>query len=598
MAKYKSSSTSKVDQANQVSLRDSRTGEVKTSVFTKDTQFGASNYTTNPVLKTYGDFLAYGGISGSLTRLTDGTSYLAAGSGVIISSESNGQITITAGSPLSANPLTMGSGFSPYNTAYDGTSTQSVSVLAETNKGIGVSSAGLKLYPGNLASTTSATTSWELIVADGNNVYRETINNVLNLGISATITLANAVTFGNGIEDSAGGASSYNNSVAVTLAAKIESSKGLAVSAAGIKIDPSTLTLATVATGDKVFIGDVNDADNVKYVTAQSIANLATVGTLTNPITVGNGLSPNGDTFDGSVAKTFAVAAADSTVIVNSSGVAVAKVPNALTDGNGIANFSYDGASTATISAEVVANGGLALDSSGIKLDISNLPGISPSTGDSLAFYDQSTSQCATVTIQSFKEDFIQPPIDALKTTDNTWTGKNTFEVSPTAGLTGSLQEVSSGTPYLVGGSNVTVSYNTPADGQITITAVGGGGSVPSSAPVITWQADAALTDERILTASSGFSVVNNGVDKVTLTTDPQKVPYHLSQSHESLHPLTIPGIQFSDNSYAYNKTDVYLNGALMLSGAVEDYYLQGDSSSVTFTFALEKTDSLLFKLN
>ena len=56
-------------------------------------------------------------------------------------------------------------------------------------------------------------------------------------------------------------------------------------------IDGATLTAATVATGDKVLVQDVDDSDNLKTVTAQSIADLASGG-------VGDFLA------DGSVAMT------------------------------------------------------------------------------------------------------------------------------------------------------------------------------------------------------------------------------------------------------------------------------------------------------
>ena len=50
-------------------------------------------------IKASGSLTVSGGISGSLTRLADGTSYLAAGSGITISSASNGTITIASEAP-------------------------------------------------------------------------------------------------------------------------------------------------------------------------------------------------------------------------------------------------------------------------------------------------------------------------------------------------------------------------------------------------------------------------------------------------------------------------------------------------------------------
>ena len=66
-------------------------------------------------------------------------------------------------------------------------------------------------------------------------------------------------------------------------------------------IDGATLTAATVATGDKVLVQDVDDSDNLKTVTAQSIADLASGGApegtavLSTGETVGKLLQADGD---------------------------------------------------------------------------------------------------------------------------------------------------------------------------------------------------------------------------------------------------------------------------------------------------------------
>jgi len=66
-------------------------------------------------------------------------------------------------------------------------------------------------------------------------------------------------------------------------------------------IDGATLTAATVATGDKVLVQDVDDSDNLKTVTAQSIADLAGGGApegtavLSTGETVGKLLQADGD---------------------------------------------------------------------------------------------------------------------------------------------------------------------------------------------------------------------------------------------------------------------------------------------------------------
>jgi len=60
-----------------------------------------------------------------------------------------------------------------------------------------------------------------------------------------------------------------------------------------LNFDPNSLTLATVAGGDKVAIADIDDAGAAKYVTAQSIADLGTTGDIEG-VTAGTNLNGGG----------------------------------------------------------------------------------------------------------------------------------------------------------------------------------------------------------------------------------------------------------------------------------------------------------------
>jgi len=662
-------------RTNKIVIKDSNTGNIKGELYTKETQFGTPNLSVkkNPALKTYGKALFYNGLSGSLTRLTDGKSYLIGGSGVTISSSSNGQITITAGAISPADTLTFGNGFSPYGTTYNGTASTSVAALAQSNGGISVASNGIKISTGNLVSTAAATTSWELIVSDGSTAYRSSISNILALGVSSGVTLTNPLTINSagGIKDTLGG-TQYDNTATVDLALKIESSKGLSSTSSGLKIDPSTLTSATVASSDKVVIGDVNDSDNVKYVTAQSIADLATVGTLPNSLAIGAGLTPSGSSFDGSSAIDLKVLAADSTVSVGSSGISVLKVPNSASNGNGIASFTFDGSSTATITAQATSNKGVQVTSDGIELDISSLTEAYPVTSDYLLIYDSSSSAERKTTINNFRTDIFLAK-------NNGFTGTANFA----AGISGSLMQLSDGKSYLVAGTNIqivsqsngqieisavatpitgaisditqanpgvvtTVLQHNLTEGQaVTITDVAGmtevngeryyadiltsgtfalyedsdlttstdtsgftayvsggmytgavsGGAASTDSPYVTWEADATFTNERIITGSNGIKLTNDS-SSLIITTDPIKVLYNVTGSLPSSYELTIPGINFQANQYDYHKTDIYLNGNLLVSGSSADYSLGSGTSDIVFTFDLMTEDSLLFKLS
>jgi hypothetical protein len=67
------------------------------NIFTQDTTFNSNTYLSGNLssFTATGSAQFNAGLSGSLTRLTDGTSYLAAGSGISIASSSNGQVVIT-----------------------------------------------------------------------------------------------------------------------------------------------------------------------------------------------------------------------------------------------------------------------------------------------------------------------------------------------------------------------------------------------------------------------------------------------------------------------------------------------------------------------
>lgn len=78
-------------------------------------------------------------------------------------------------------------------------------------------------------------------------------------------------------------------------------------------------------------------------------------------------------------------------------------------------------------------------------------------------------------------------------------------------GLSGSLTQLVDGTPYLLAGSNITLS--TGSSGAITISSTGGGGGggAPTNASYVVLSSDATLTSERVLTAGSGITITDSG---------------------------------------------------------------------------------------
>jgi hypothetical protein len=78
------------------SIGSKESGVLGTSLFGGDVFVSGSVFATGDILEMTGTIIATQGFSGSLTRLIDGTSYIAAGDNVTVTSSSSGQITISS----------------------------------------------------------------------------------------------------------------------------------------------------------------------------------------------------------------------------------------------------------------------------------------------------------------------------------------------------------------------------------------------------------------------------------------------------------------------------------------------------------------------
>jgi len=323
-------------------------------------------------------------IKGSLQKLTDGKSFIVAGPNITINSASvahRGAIVISASLDPSPSNRTLSSGDGIASFSFNGSVDADVAVSLKSLGGVSFSSGEIVADPSNATSATAALTDLAL-VSQGTQLTGYALKNVTLqsiLALGQTGQLANKLTLGNGIENtSINGATYYDNSAALTFNAKAAADGGLSVVAAGIAISPNDTVAATVAPGDIVLIGDIDDNNDVKQTTAQAIADLATVGVTDNPLTAGIGLQFNqGTTFDGSAAVTMSVLADNSTIQATAqTGLSVLKVPNALADGQGLATFSYDGSIDVIMAVDLNAAGGLNFKTQddSLQLDIDNMP--------------------------------------------------------------------------------------------------------------------------------------------------------------------------------------------------------------------------------
>ena len=87
--------------------------------------------------------------------------------------------------------------------------------------------------------------------------------------------------------------------------------------------------------------------------------------------------------------------------------------------------------------------------------------------------------------------------------------GSLTASIVSASQLTGSLQNITVGVPYLVGGANITLT--TSSIGQITITSTASSNGGDVSASYVVLSATSSLANERILTAGNGMRLTDGG---------------------------------------------------------------------------------------
>ena len=499
--------------------------------------------------------------SGSLQTLMDGTSYLREGNNVSITSGSDGSITIAAGTAGIAHSLTGGGaskGIKAFD--YDGTSAQEVEVdLDIVNGGLGFSKWGLAVIPSEANSTLDSedlSQSDLLVIEDvtdaDEGVKKITVGDLMSA--ATTGVLSNAITFGNGIYDSASAAVSYNNSAAATIAVDLQTDPGLSFSLQKLGVLLNGATISNGASG--LSVASVPSAVTWGVGLSSTVGN-SFDGSAATTVSIDTGIIPalgTPNTFTG--VNTFSSLAGGGIIgsiqevspgtdyLVGGSNVTITKdLPGAgqitiaasmgtggdLTQGSGIQTFLYNGTASATVALDAtslavsgdrtsyvfLSDGGTTITKRTVAtlVDLADRTALVASKigggitvefpGSTVPAQFSIDSDGTTLQVGSSGLEVKKVPYNLTQTTgiatfsfngssaqtvgidtgvvprkgvDNTWTGQNTFGVSATAGLTGSLQEVTDGVPYLLASAGVTIT--TASNGQITIAATGTGGTI------------------------------------------------------------------------------------------------------------------------
>tara|TARA_R110001583_G_scaffold61722_1_gene182114 strand:- start:22311 stop:24845 length:2535 start_codon:yes stop_codon:yes gene_type:complete len=404
---------------------DSETGDVKRIVFPNSVQVGlASESFASGTFNVSGTIESSLGISGSLTRLVDGRSYLSAGTNVTITSESNGQITITAA----------GGSSSP-----GGSDTQ----LQYNNGGAFDGIASFTWDDTDLTVGTTTKLKFRdagLFVHSPDDGYL-VIDSDTRLAITGSGAVPNAISL---ITDNAAG---------------------------GIDIDSGTGGYQNTSTGKIHLTSSINSGDSnaIQLLASAGGIQINAVGAAGEDVSIIN--------TGGSINLSATETASDAINIDSSGGVDIDAADEiTLTTTTADGHISLVSAHTAGVAVHIDANtnaGSIVdIDAGILQIDATGVADIN--SGGTLSLGTANSN--VAVNIGHGNSEVTVG--DNLNISGNATVvgnlGVNGI-ITGSMGLSGSLTRLVDGTSYLAAGSNVTIT--SASNGQVTITAAGGSGS-------------------------------------------------------------------------------------------------------------------------
>jgi len=550
--------------------KDASTGEIISVIAPNGLQIGLSGSTSvTGEFVSYGNSRFYEGLSGSLTQLVDGTSYLVAGSNVTISSASNGAVTISAagggsGSPGGSDGNVQFNNAGSFGGENDFTYDDATNDLVLSGT-INVLTASIRStnFAGSVnliaASDLATDLTFTLPEADGSKFQFMQTDSSGILSFDFADRVQFNVRNDSGYDLDAGtpiyvtGYSAGNDRV---LIAASSASNPSTMPAAGILSQDlannsngkasSLGVLEGVDTtlfseGDTLWVGVNGGLQNTRPTgftdLIQNIAFVlqsATNGTLGVRSPGRTNDTPNIVTATGGFSGSLTRLSDGSSYLIAGSNVTISSVSNGsvtisstqvspagadtqvqFNDGGvfgGDAGFAYNKTTdTVTVAGAVTASLGLSgsltklVDGTSYLIAGSNVTISSTSNGPVTISSTQASPAGADTQVQ-FNDGGVFGGDDGLTFNKTTNDLKAAGFVSASLGFSGSLTRLIDGTSYIIAGSGISVS--SASNGAVTI---GSTGAAPDDAQYLALSADATLTNERVFTPSTGLTAVDSG---------------------------------------------------------------------------------------
>lgn len=439
-------------------VTDPRTGEITKIIHSSDTDIGNANIGAN--LRVFGDLSVSGNI-----KTTDGSTFIAGGPNVTVTTGSNGQVVISAvaasgaSAALSYVTVTAEAGLTSERVLTGGTGIKVVDGGANSNVTMNIND--------GVVATVSGTNFSGVVKATGglSGSLQRTVGGLSYLvgGTNVTVTSAS-----NGQVTISAAAASGAPSTAQYLTLATDGT----LSAERVLV-PSTGLFSTDGGANGNFTIGVND----RFFAALTGSNFTGPTTYSAPATFSGGIS-------GSLTRlqdgtSYIIAGNNVTVVTGSGGQITISSTGGGSGGGGDPDPSYlTLALTASLSNERVFTPGT---------------GLKATDGGANGAYTLNINNGVVATLSG-----------------STFTGAITAVAN--GGITGSITRLVSGTPFVTVPAGNVITITTGSGGQIVISGSGGGNEgAPKTAQFLTLAADPELTVERVFTPGTGLKATDGG---------------------------------------------------------------------------------------